>query len=189
MTERTEYCYKSTLKQGYGLPDSWITRLGDPDKMVPNPHYKTGSISYLYLRSRVEAFIEEHQEQYRILLERRSRQRQASKSAAARRASDLVKWAESVTIQVGNLPATLDELYDLAEVSFYTRLPEWRSDDVFYRAPGAIVAHVRHGHSNYEGLLGSIEGKPGCAEAYQIIKDRVNRLIDETLKKIYPEDW
>ena len=46
-----KYCYKITLKRQYGLTDSWIKRLGEPDKQVANPHYSSGPPASLYLRS------------------------------------------------------------------------------------------------------------------------------------------
>ena len=58
MMNEKKYCYRTTLKIVYGLTESWIKRLGEPDKVVPNPHRRSTN-SYLYLRERVEMFIEE----------------------------------------------------------------------------------------------------------------------------------
>lgn len=47
--------YKSTIKKEFGLTEREIERLGEPDKVVKNPHYRSKS-AYLYALDRVAAF-------------------------------------------------------------------------------------------------------------------------------------
>ena len=49
--------YKATLKKEFGLTDKLIRELGEPDKFVKNPHYKSGPCAALYHVERVEHFI------------------------------------------------------------------------------------------------------------------------------------
>jgi hypothetical protein len=172
-----DYIYKSTIKETYGLTDSWIKRLGEPDRVVPNPHYRSKN-SYLYARARVEAYIEEHQAEYNALLAGRAKRSERAKKAADHRANEMIEWASRVRIEIDRLPRR-DRLERQAEETFY----EFRSaergdyDATFTPTDNAIIAHVRHTRTNYEYLLSQIEGKPGCHEAYLIIRERVDTEI------------
>jgi hypothetical protein len=56
--KKPEYVYRSTLKKKeFGLTDSMIKKLGPPDKLVPNPHYKSGPPAQLYLVTKVKRWI------------------------------------------------------------------------------------------------------------------------------------
>lgn len=182
MAEATEFCYKSTLRTVYGLPDSWIARLGDPDKSVPNPHYRSGPPSSLYLRARVEAFIEENQADYeRMIVERRSRQARA-RGAAEQREQALTAWAGAVEIVSRPLPDQ-QTLHDQVEVFYAWRNYERGRESDFYLTPGAVVAHLRHSYTNYETLLQYVEGNPGCAEAYLVLKRRCTEVAEGLLQQ------
>lgn len=184
MAESSEFVYKSTLKTVYGLPDSWIARLGEPDQQVKNPHYRSGPPSSLYRRARVEAFIEENQGDYeRMLAERRVRQARA-KGAADQRAQTLMAWANAVDIKCTQLLPVDRQLLDDQVEAFYA----WRNYERgdyrdFYLTHGAVVAYVRHNYTNYEALLQYIEGKPGCAEAYLVLKRRCTEIAEGLLQR------
>ena len=68
-----EYVYKTTLKSRYGLSDAEIKRLGPPDKLVPNPNYKSGPPASLYCVKRVEKWIKKHKPELERAVERRKR--------------------------------------------------------------------------------------------------------------------
>jgi len=69
----SEYITKSTVKNDYGLTDSLIKKLGEPDKLVRNPHYGSAAPMRLYLRERVEKFVEENKEAIEKVLARRKK--------------------------------------------------------------------------------------------------------------------
>jgi XPA protein C-terminus len=67
----SEYITKSTVKTEYGLTDSMLKELGEPDKIAPNPHYRSSAPMQLYLRERVEKWIAENAERVEKVLKRR----------------------------------------------------------------------------------------------------------------------
>jgi len=184
--QSTPYIYKTTLKTLYGLSDGWITRLGAPDKTVPNPHYKCAPAAGLYLRERVETFLDDNREEYeRFIIKRTARQSRAH-AVADRRASDLLAWADAARIRIDPLPDTLSVLEWAATESFLMRqFDRGRFGADFYPGHNALVAYVRHRLTNYESLLAYIEGRPGHAEAYLRLKQRVNQVVEQKLAEQY----
>ena len=68
----SDYITKSTVKGDYGLTDSMIKELGEPDKIKPNPHYRSaGAPMQLYLRERVEKWVAENRDRIEKVLKRR----------------------------------------------------------------------------------------------------------------------
>ena len=182
----TEYIYKSTIKNTYGLTDSWIERIGEPDKIVPNPHYRSRK-SYLFLRARVEAFIDEHQKEYEAFLVKGNQRRVKAQAVADRRIKELIEWAHDVELVIDRLPKHLNTLESEAERQFYSFRTFERDDydTTFTMSYNALVAHVRHQYTNYEYLLIQIERKPGCHDAYIVIRNRCDDLIKAQLKEHY----
>ena len=64
---------KSSLKQKYLLSDGWIKRIGEPDRYVENPHYKSGAPMQLFSSSRVENFLAQNSSEYARWLITRAR--------------------------------------------------------------------------------------------------------------------
>lgn len=62
---------KATLKKVYLLPDSWIKRLGECDKLTFHEVYK--SPIYLYSRQRVEKFLADNAVEYSQWLDKRDK--------------------------------------------------------------------------------------------------------------------
>lgn len=179
-----EFAYKTTLKKTYGLTDSWIKRLGEPDKVVPNPHYRNGPPSSLYRRTRVEEFIEANQEEYDKLQAKRAKLRAASQRVADKKRQETLSWAESVGIELleDKLPKTYNGLCRACEEKFLTFIP-FSAD--FSLTNNAIVAYIRHNFTNYEALLSQAEGRTGVGEAYWVIKARVNETVKKMLEVRY----
>jgi len=186
---QTEYVYKTTLKEVYGLTDNWIKRLGEPDKVVKNPHYRSKH-SYLYLRRRVEAFLDAHQEEYERFLEGRAARSAKMQMITDRRVQELLTWVQKSPVQVDKLPRKLADLKQRV-VNDYMLWMFNRSnrDDEFTMTPKAIIAYVRHVLTNYEGLLAEIEGKPGCHVAYQVIRARIDTIVEKQLDDAYGSQW
>lgn len=62
------YICKTTLNRTYLLSQRWIDRIGEPDKIVDNPHHEKFAPMKLYSRKRVEAFLAENAEEYALWL-------------------------------------------------------------------------------------------------------------------------
>lgn len=185
-TDQRAYVYKSTLKNDYGFSEGWIKALGEPDKLVANPHYRSGPKSSLYLRERVETFIEDNAEAYaRRLNERRNRSAAAFAAAkprvrARRRKEDeIFRWALAVPIQLQDLPKDHATVVKMARKSF-DELAIAREEPEAYDGaltPAGVLAFVRHEKTDYHYLLEEIEARPGAQAAYLVLKARINATI------------
>ena len=173
----------------YGLPDSWIARLGEPDKLVPNPHYRSRTAS-LYLRMRVEQFLDDNKQEYLAWLEQRKKLSARMEQVAKKRAASLIEWAISVPLRwTAKLPKNYQALERLVEDAFYAfQYERGRYDADFSPSRNAIIAHLRHATTNYEQLLGELSGKPGSVEAYLIIKERANIFVQSRLIDKYEKE-
>lgn len=172
-----KYVYKSTLRMVYGLTDGMIQKLGEPDRLVKNPHHRS-STAYLYLIERVESWCEDHAvevEKARLL--RPARSARAKEQMTARRAA-LLEWATIVQIIINDWP---DDIRAAAEAHYAARRDDYDYYDV---TEGAVLAYARHNCTNYHELLSQLRGRwmPGADEAYTIIKDRVNEICSQRMK-------
>lgn len=70
---KDQYLTKTTLRSTYLLSQGWIKRLGEPDKVLENPHHHKWSDMQLYSKQRVERFLAEHAEEYAAWLDERDR--------------------------------------------------------------------------------------------------------------------
>ncbi|MBA3533180.1 MAG: DUF2293 domain-containing protein [Ardenticatenales bacterium] len=185
-----DYIYKTTIKETYGLPESWIALLGEPDKVVPNPHRRSQK-SKLYLRARVEALIESRRAEYEKLLERRAARSQIAQRVMAERSQALVAWAETVEIRVAPLPEKKQTLEAAARIEFENFRINERGDfwAELIMSRNALIAHVRHNYTNYHRLLSQMEGKPGIGMAYQIVRERINTAVEQRFRALYGEGW
>lgn len=186
---KNEYVYKSTLKGTYGLTDSWIKKLGEPDKTVPNPHYRSGPPASLYRIERVEAFIDANHDEWLKLQERRRAYRKVARKVADKKRQETIEWAETVEIEAyrKRLPRNQSKLENAVREQWVNFRAFERGDYVDYvdftMSHNALVAYLRHNHTSYEFLLDELPGRVGTADAYAIIRDRcdelANRLLDE----------
>ena len=170
-TREKQFVYKSTLKEVYGLNDALIRSLGEPDKRVPNPHYRSASPASLYAIERVEQFAEQHADKIALA---RQRSTKAKRVADVKR-TWLQQWAEAVSIEIDVLPINI---WDRAEQHYAER------EDFAGVGLNGVIAYARHRFTNYESLLRHLEGRAGCAEAYTVIKARVNEAVKEKLELV-----
>ena len=171
-TREKQFVYKSTLKEVYGLNDALIRSLGEPDKRVPNPHYQSAAPASLYAIERVEQFVEQHEDEITLA---RQRSTKAKRVADVKR-TELQQWAAAVSIEVDALPINI---WDRAEQHYAER--EDFAEDFAGVGLNGVIAYARHRFTNYESLLRHLEGRAGCAEAYTVIKARVNEAVKEKL--------
>jgi hypothetical protein len=69
----SDYITKFTMKHEFNMTDALIKQLGEPDKVVKNPHYSTAAPMQLYLRERVAKWVEEHPDLIQKVVERRQK--------------------------------------------------------------------------------------------------------------------
>lgn len=184
--DKNKYCYKSTLKTQYGLTDSWIKKLGEPDKNVPNLHYLSGPPASLYLRLRVEALIETNKDEWEKLQKTRAKRRVTANATASRRYKETIKWAEEVKVcEVGYVPRSGFKLKKCVEEQFndFTLWGgrEWKE---FTMSRNAVIAYSRHNNTNYEELLEEIKGEVGALKAYLTLKRRCNELAEQINEEV-----
>lgn len=67
------YITKTRLKSEYSLSDGWLKKIGEPDLLMKNPHYKKGSLMQLYKISRVREFLRDNSEEYSEWLVKRKK--------------------------------------------------------------------------------------------------------------------
>lgn len=161
---------KSTLKKDYGLTDSMIAKIGDPDATKPNPHYRQGAPMKLYERARVEQWIAQHQD---MLQRSAPRKAAAQKAVETKRqnAQEMINEALS-DLQLRPIPPDIDSR---TQAYLFARYPDYDG----YVTPKAIAAHIRHNYTNYENLLLKIKGKVGAGNLYAQIKEALNQRIEE----------
>ncbi|MBH8566708.1 hypothetical protein I8748_31930 [Nostoc sp. CENA67] len=70
---RDNWITKTQLKEKYLLSDGWIKKIGEPDKLLDNPHYRNASRIKLYSRKRIEKFLADNAEQYAKWLDERDK--------------------------------------------------------------------------------------------------------------------
>jgi len=181
-SNRRKYMYRTTLRELYGLTDTMLRELGEPDLEVPNPHYRSGPPASLYLIARVELWIEQNADRVQKARERRQKRSARMTAVAQERSAKLLAWARAVPIVVAPLPG-LGALQRQVEESFLDfALERGRAID-FNMSPNAIVAYVRHNLSNYEELLDQIKGQVGVDTAYLTIRERCDRAIRAALEQ------
>ena len=198
-----EYIYKSTVKQR-GWTDGAIKKwLGEPDKTVKNPNYRSGPPSSLYLLSRVVA-VEESRE-FKDWLAKYSTRREALSVSAktvaqSRRASLLADIESRFTEQV---KATLSGYSDYrflvrealshrcavaterairkGDFEYIPALPDLETTDS-ETVQRWVANYVRHGLSTYEDEFIAAKGCPGAGE----IRDLMHNIVHKCLGERFP---
>lgn len=184
--KKSEFVYKSTLKSTYGLTDSWIKKLGAPDKTVPNPYYSSGPPASLYQIKRVEDFIDTHREAWLKLQELRVKRQKVGHAIADKKYQQTIEWAEMIPIETFRewLPKNEKKL-ERAILDQHTDFLIIRNRDnqPFTMTDNAKIAYLRHNHTNYEALLSELVGRVGTADAYIIIRSRCDELATQILSE------
>jgi hypothetical protein len=182
-TTTPRYVYKTTLKTVYGLTDGLIAKLGEPDKRVPNPHYrKAGAPSALYLVERVEQFIDTHAAELAHVRALRAKRSAAMTAVMQRRREAAEAWARTVPLQIAPLPRLHTLAGDVHD--YYAAISgEHRS----HIHDNGYIAYIRHNYTNYDAVLIELEQRPdqvGSDAAYVIIRERIDALSHEALAKL-----
>lgn len=172
MKDEKRYMAKSTLKEVYGLTDRLIKLIGLPDKTAPNPYYNRAAPMCLYLIERVENWIENHPDEVKTAKARSNR----GKRVSGAKRLEMLAWAENVDVAIYKLG-------NKKKLERQTLAASSHLED-FTLTENAIIAFVRHNRTNYHDLLSDLSGRAGCAEAYAIIRRRVNYEITKKLREV-----
>lgn len=183
-TFEKQYVYKTTLRDVYGLTDRMIAELGDPDKYTKNPHWRSGPMASLYLIERVEAWCDANRARINDILEKRAARQRAAKRAVETKYIALIHWAETAEIELEPL-ASYEDAWKSAETYYSGSSWHDRYDGVSF---GGVIAYMRHNCTNYDRLLRQIDGKVGTHEAYQILRGRVDDLVEKWLNEAREAD-
>lgn len=174
-------CKEDHLLQADLLSRGWtrslITQfLQGPDLTRRNPRCFGGPVMKLYARERVEAV--EKREDYRAALERVARRRSAARAGGQRRVAKLLEEMESIPISIPLIE--IDDLVGEATRSHNTvsrqSFASVSSDPLFLER--VVRNHLRHRCTPYDKILASLSGCPGCEEAYEALRDRIEWEID-----------
>jgi hypothetical protein len=182
----------SDLKTVYRLTPKWIVDLGNPDKLKTNPYRRSGPPMRLYLRERVEAFIDQNRAAYEAMQQKRDKQVETGTAVAHRRWQQTMAWAESVELEFGQLPENLQA----AATQHFGHLQAVRGGPRDNELVGmvnerGVIAMLRHEYSNYHLLLNELFGQVGRWQAYAVIRDRINQRACELAGIEFGEasDW
>lgn len=162
--------------------------LGDPDKLVKNPHYRTAPPCKLYTRARVERT--ERCPRFKARMEKIVAQRPARRKAAQARADrerqELLALVEATPIRIRkkeNLTKRAIQHYNSFRKYHksgdlrmeFVPAAEHSDPDFLYRI---TCNYVRHELTDYDQFLYSqVRSKTGCEEAYQRFRERVDEEV------------
>lgn len=160
MSENTEYITKTTIKEDYNLTDGLIKRIGEPDQLKPNPHYRKAAPMKLYCRERVEAWISNNPD---AIAKTRKRQRAASKAVEAKREIARQQAAAMVDdLVMRDPPKDIDK----KAFDFYiSRYPDFKG-----LTQRGLCSFIRHNYTNYDNILQQVRGTVGAGEWYVAVK-------------------
>ena len=180
----------TTLEKSRGWTKKMINEyLGEPDKLVPNPYYRSSPPMKLYQLSRVIEV--ESQDWFKSLLESKQKSREKRQAAALlvaqRKREELLDHINKLKVKIVYIK-TLKKLYAYG-CKHYNQLQEYRgkysyastSDDVDFLNRITVNA-LRHSSSCYDEELDSLFGKVGKEMGYIHLK---NKTLDE-IAKMYP---
>lgn len=172
--------------KGRGWTRSMIDRLlGEPDELRANPCYRSAAPMRLYRAERVEAA--EASAEYGAIKAVAARRSAASAAAAAKRADALMDEAYEFEPTVPKMP--IGTLVDRACEAYRTLQLErgrdgWAGPNHEPQFLARICGnYLRHERSEYEQRLYVQRGKPGVAEAYEIVR----KAVDAEIARVYPD--
>lgn len=191
----TTHYSKATIKQR-GWTDKAIELfLISPDKISPNPYYKSAHPMKLYLIKRVEKI--EKSKQFKEFQNDNAKRINASKKAVDTK-------RERILVEVNKWVITLSKM-DYQEVvmnaiesynhfkqhiaiereHYDFELATKNSGDEFIER--ITVNYLRHILSNYDVKLEQIFGKVGKSEAYTLLNDKIYSKISDTYPQLERE--
>lgn len=179
---------KITLKKERGWTDLLIKHfLKEPDLIVDNPHYKSSPPMSLYLIEKIKSI--EETPQFKAMMQSASIRKKNANKAVDTKKAIILNYITNLKIILPDIPK--DELIKRA-VTSYNNFKSQKSfeRDEYYFEPATVNAdpiflnricknYLRHKCTRYENELSRIFGKVGVDEAYEILKTKINKYIDE----------
>ena len=161
--KKPEYLSYSRIKSEFGLTDTQIRSLGEPDTIRPNPHYRSGPPIKLYLRQRVEQWVAEHQSE---ITASQPRKQAAQKAVHTKRESAKVQIAKLVrSLKLEPIVSRASVRKEAAE--FFLERYENFNGEVTEKG---LCSFIRHNYTNYEEILSVVKGKVGASDLYVNMK-------------------
>ena len=145
--------------------------IGDPDKLLPNPHYQSAAPMRLYLRERLESWISRNLNWVEKIRNRRNQVKVAQiQQQTYQKIMDQFKlWEPIIRL---NIP---DNLVQVAQ-SYYLL----RYHDFEYLTASNLIGYIRHYFTDFEQslifYLQAVEPNFGHY-LYFILRDKVDQLI------------
>lgn len=160
-----ELITKTQVREEYGLTEALLRRLGEPDALRPNPHYRSAAPMQLYRRDRVAAWVEENAA---LLESRQSARAAAARASATKRERARAEVAALVAeLRMDPTPSRAKLRAD-AQSFLWGRYGHRGYDgEVTDRA---LCSHIRHRYTNYESILSVVKGKVGAGDLYAAVK-------------------
>lgn len=180
------YFTKTQLKER-GWTDKLIRDLlGEPDKLKVNYHYLTGPKIQLYEQQRAEKL--ESDDAWKKAQENREKRKASAQKAVETKRRKLIELINAVEIEVEEL--SLEHATELAIQSYNHRQSEignYNSIRASLDSDAAFLCritrnYIRHELTSYDYYLDELVGQVGKEEAYDLLRDRV----DKEINKVYP---
>jgi hypothetical protein len=157
--------------------------LGEPERTVPNPHYRSAAPMRLWS---LEAVLRAEQDPaFQEALVQAQRRKEAARKGALRRRELTLELARELPIEIERIPP--DELLQIVQEDYFAYEGRWvefkpwgKPDPLRDRL---CVNYLRHQATEYDLHLETLQGKTGIAEAYLVLWERIMRAIEEA----YPE--
>ena len=183
--EQPEFKTVAGLKERGWTAASIKKFLGEPDRFVPNPYYRSASAMRLYYFERVlEA---ERTTEVKAALHKSAARRLVRLQVAQEQAWRLLDQVKRMRVKVVTLlPEKLLKAAIQSYNDWYSDREDWEpaspdSDPAFLAR--IQVNYVRHRLTRYDAALEKVAGKVGVREAEDVIREKVYAAIKAT----YPE--
>lgn len=189
MKEEDRMITKSELKT-MGWTDGLIKEfLLEPDKIKPNPRYKSASPMKLYFKNKILGIM--LTDEFKESFNRSSKRKVAAEKSVT---TKLLNTQEEVSKIDFNIPVMNEETLIRNAIYHYRGLKESRSNyesivDVkellsMPRSNPFIQRitknYIRHCLIDYESILSYLSGRVGFSSAYKTIKDSIDKRIENT---------
>ena len=170
-----------------GWTDALIRQLlGEPDRLVDNPHYRSAAPMRLYALTRVEAVEASHA--WQETQGARHARKDAAQRATQTKREALLRAIAALDILVAVLPEA--ELTARACDHYNAMQDERERWDSLPATPQShpdflrriTVNMLRHRYSSYERQLATVYGKVGVREAYA----QINQKVYDAIAAAYP---
>ena len=163
--------------------------LPTPDKETTNPRYKNASPQKMYLLSTIEKI--EDSEAFLLFLEGNNKRTAAAQKAVETKRRKIMDYVNNIKIEVPIIEKTkllndsITHYNEYQEYLFYNKGGYKKQDQPFLASTSSdalflkriTLNYLRHNLTNYEDELTEIFGKTGTDEAYDVLKERINKAI------------